>query len=105
MSSSPFPFGIADGSTTSGLAVVLPIWLENAPDFTGRLPVSQNAAAMLQLLQLRHNPAIACLIVQGIPIEDAATAGGGRVTRSKAKQQGGLRYSQVGTWLSFFLAH
>eukprot|EP00878_Enallax_costatus_P031187 GHUV01034081.1.p1 GENE.GHUV01034081.1~~GHUV01034081.1.p1 ORF type:complete len:419 (+),score=152.25 GHUV01034081.1:1869-3125(+) len=84
-----------DGTTTSGLAVVLPLWLEHAPDFSGSLLTRQNAAALLQLLQLRHNPAIAGLMVQGVPIEDAAAASGGRVTRSKAKQQGGLKYSQV----------
>jgi hypothetical protein len=36
------------------------------------------------------------LMVQGRLLEAEGTAAGGRVTRAKARQQGGLRYSQVG---------
>jgi hypothetical protein len=85
----------ADGSITSGLAVVVPLWLEHTPDLTGSLLTRQNAAALLQLLQLRHHPGFAGLMVQGQLIEAAGAAAGGRVTRAKAKQQGGLQYSQV----------
>lgn len=85
-----------DGTVVSGLAVSLPLWLEHAPDFSGSLFTRQNAAALLQLLQLRHHPAVSGLMVQGVPVEDASAAAGGRVTRSRAKQQGGLKYSQVG---------
>uniref|UniRef100_A0A383VNQ8 Importin N-terminal domain-containing protein n=1 Tax=Tetradesmus obliquus TaxID=3088 RepID=A0A383VNQ8_TETOB len=85
-----------DGSSTTGLAVVIPLWLEHTPDLSGSLLTRQNAAALLQLLQLRHHPGLASLMVQGQPIEaPAAAGGGGRVTRAKAKQQGGLQYSQV----------
>jgi hypothetical protein len=76
--------------------VVIPLWLEHTPDLTGSLLTRQNAAALLQLLQLRHHPGLAGLLVQGQLIEAASAAGGGRVTRAKAKQQGGLQYSQVG---------
>ncbi|WIA08198.1 hypothetical protein OEZ85_007649 [Tetradesmus obliquus] len=85
-----------DGSSTTGLAVVIPLWLEHTPDLSGSLLTRQNAAALLQLLQLRHHPGLASLMVQGQPIEaPAAAGGGGRVTRARAKQQGGLQYSQV----------
>ena len=35
------------------------------------------------------------LMVQGRLLEMEGPLGGGRVTRAKAKQQGGLKYSQV----------
>jgi hypothetical protein len=83
---------------TTGLSVVLQLWLDHASDVSGSLLNRQCAAALLQLLQLRHHPALSGLTVAGAVIENPGAAGGGRVTRSKAKQQGGLRYSQVG-WL------
>lgn len=93
MNTVPLALYHAGGSTVSGLAVVIPLWLEHSPDMSGSLLTRQNAAALLQLLQLRHQPGLSSLMVQGQPIE--APASSGRVTRSKAKQQGGLQYSQV----------
>eukprot|EP00879_Flechtneria_rotunda_P026299 GHRR01028034.1.p1 GENE.GHRR01028034.1~~GHRR01028034.1.p1 ORF type:complete len:348 (+),score=135.44 GHRR01028034.1:116-1159(+) len=83
------------GAVVAGLAVVMPLWLEHTPDMTGTLLTRQCAAALLQLLQLRHHPGLAGLLVQGQPLDAAAATWGGRVTRSKARQQGGLQYSQV----------
>lgn len=54
----------------------------------------QMAAALLQLLQLRNHAALASLTVPGRPVE-AAGGAGGRVTRSRARQQGGLQYTQA----------
>lgn len=85
----------ADGSSTSGLAVVVPLWLEHAADMPGGLPTRQCAAALVQLLQLRHHPALAGLSVPGRPAEAQAAQAGGRVTRAKARQQGGLQFSLV----------
>ncbi|KAF8072465.1 Ipo9 [Scenedesmus sp. PABB004] len=83
------------GSAASGLAVVVPLWLEHAPDMTGSLLTRRSAAALLQLLQARHHPALVGLLCQGQPVEEAGGGGGGRVTRARARQQGGLHYTQV----------
>lgn len=48
-----------DGSSVSGLAVLVPLWLEHAGDMPGGLQTKQCAAALLQALQLRHHPALA----------------------------------------------
>jgi hypothetical protein len=43
----------------SGLAVVVPLWLEHATDMAGALQTKQCAAALLELLKLRHHPSLA----------------------------------------------
>lgn len=49
----------ADGSSaTSGLSVLLPLWLEHATDMAGVLQTKHCAAALLELLKLRHHPAL-----------------------------------------------
>jgi hypothetical protein len=48
-----------DGSSVSGLAVLVPLWLEHAPDMSGSLQTKHCAAALLELLKLRHHPALA----------------------------------------------
>lgn len=85
------PLCTADGSQTSGLSVVIPMWLEHAADVTGDLDTKHCAAALLRLLELRHSPGLARLTVKGEPV----AAEGGVRTRAQARQQGGLQYSQV----------
>lgn len=90
-------------STSSGggsgaqpaLAAALPLLLEAVPDVVGTLATRQAAAALGALLAQRGHPALAGLMVKGPPLE---AGGGGRVTRSTARRQGGLQYAQVGGW-------
>lgn len=51
-------FPQTDGSSTTGLAVVVPLLLEHASDMPGGLATRQCAAALINLLQLRHHPAL-----------------------------------------------
>jgi hypothetical protein len=86
----------------SGLQAALPLLLEAAPDVAGALATRQTAAALGALLAQRGHPALAALSVRGAPVEPA---GGGRVTRSAARRQGGLQYTQVpfliGGWCEY----
>ncbi|KAF6258143.1 armadillo-type protein [Scenedesmus sp. NREL 46B-D3] len=77
-----------DGSSTTGLAIVIPLWLEHTPDLTGSLLTRQNAAALLQLLQLRHHPGLAGLVVQGQQLEAAGQllAAGSRGLRPSSRE-------------------
>ncbi|KAI8468293.1 MAG: armadillo-type protein [Monoraphidium minutum] len=76
----------------SGLEAALPLLLEAAPDVEGGLATRQVAAALGALLAQRGHPALAALSVRGAPVDGG---GGARVTRSAARRQGGLQYTQV----------
>lgn len=49
----------ADGSSVNALAVLGPQWLDHATDMSGSLQTKHCAAALLELLKLRHHPALA----------------------------------------------
>jgi hypothetical protein len=55
-------FPHADGSSVSGLAVLVPLWLEHAADMSASLQIKHCAAALLELLKLRHHPALAGML-------------------------------------------
>jgi hypothetical protein len=78
------------GGTATALAAALPVVLEAAPDVEGALATRHTAAALGALLEQRAHPALAALTVRGAPADS-----GGRVTRSAARRQGGLQYTQV----------
>jgi len=81
----------AAGQQVSALAAALPVLLDAAPDVEGALATRQTAAALGALLAQAGHPALAGLAVRGPPV-----AAAGRVTRSAAREQGGLQYTQVG---------